>query len=335
MTFFNKKTDVIDIELTPYGRYLLSIGKLKPKFYDFSDDDVLYDVSADGASKESPNDAHNRIVTDTPKLKTLYLTKGVESDSLEDYGSAVAMNIDINTRRKTSQEVSYNQVAVQPMGRSSYETEILPSFQATALAGEFSGSVGYLSSSIVQLPIPQIDLDFTISATTETLTRENENTFEHISKVINGQFIRLSYTNPIIHLKEFGSFYEKENFDIEVFEVKNYKYKYQGPVVGANQMHERLNRKRFIKKQENIVNGMLVEQDVFYNENQYSPENVEYFFRIQVDNEIPTEEVCRAVDKLEINSQFLDDEIICPDQRNQQFDIYTSRVDPSDLEDCD
>ena len=34
MTFFNKKTDVIDIELTPYGRYLLSIGKLKPKYYD-------------------------------------------------------------------------------------------------------------------------------------------------------------------------------------------------------------------------------------------------------------------------------------------------------------
>ena len=44
MTFFNKKTDVIDIELTPYGRYLLSIGKLKPKFYDFTDDDILYDA---------------------------------------------------------------------------------------------------------------------------------------------------------------------------------------------------------------------------------------------------------------------------------------------------
>ena len=45
MTFFNKKTDVIDIELTPYGRYLLSIGKLKPVFYEFADDDVLYDVA--------------------------------------------------------------------------------------------------------------------------------------------------------------------------------------------------------------------------------------------------------------------------------------------------
>ena len=73
MTFFNKKTDVIDIELTPYGRYLLSIGKLKPKYYDFSDDDVLYDIAADGASSESSEDAHDRIVTNTPKLKTLYL----------------------------------------------------------------------------------------------------------------------------------------------------------------------------------------------------------------------------------------------------------------------
>lgn len=32
MAFFNKKTDVMDIELTPYGRYLLSIGRLKPAF---------------------------------------------------------------------------------------------------------------------------------------------------------------------------------------------------------------------------------------------------------------------------------------------------------------
>jgi hypothetical protein len=45
MTFFNNKTDVMNIDLTPYGRYLLSIGKLKPKFYDFVDDDILYDGS--------------------------------------------------------------------------------------------------------------------------------------------------------------------------------------------------------------------------------------------------------------------------------------------------
>jgi hypothetical protein len=30
MTFFNKKEDVLKIELTPHGRKLLSMGKMKP-----------------------------------------------------------------------------------------------------------------------------------------------------------------------------------------------------------------------------------------------------------------------------------------------------------------
>ena len=41
MTFFNKKEDVFHIELTPHGRYLMSIGKLKPHHYKFFDDDFL------------------------------------------------------------------------------------------------------------------------------------------------------------------------------------------------------------------------------------------------------------------------------------------------------
>ena len=43
MSFFNKKEDVIDLQLTQYGKYLLSQGKLKPVYYAFFDDDILYD----------------------------------------------------------------------------------------------------------------------------------------------------------------------------------------------------------------------------------------------------------------------------------------------------
>ena len=128
MTFFNKKTDVIDIELTPYGRYLLSIGKLKPKYYEFTDDDILYDISADGTSTEGNENAHNRIVTNTPKLKTLYLKKGVESDSQENFGLAVEMNKHIDEVRIMTQEVSYNQKDLMPLGRSSYSSQVLPNF---------------------------------------------------------------------------------------------------------------------------------------------------------------------------------------------------------------
>ncbi len=66
MTFFNKKTEVMQIEMTPYGRYLYSIGKFKPHSYEFVDDDVLYRQANSGETQES---AHSRILNDTPKLK--------------------------------------------------------------------------------------------------------------------------------------------------------------------------------------------------------------------------------------------------------------------------
>ena len=43
MTFFNKKQEVLDIELTPYGELLLSEGVFKPEYYAFFDDNILYD----------------------------------------------------------------------------------------------------------------------------------------------------------------------------------------------------------------------------------------------------------------------------------------------------
>ena len=41
MEFFNKKEDVLSVELTEYGEYLLAIGKLNPTYYAFFDDDII------------------------------------------------------------------------------------------------------------------------------------------------------------------------------------------------------------------------------------------------------------------------------------------------------
>ena len=65
MTFFNKKEDVIKIELTPHGRKMLSEGKLKPSYYTFLDDDILYDIARGGGS-ENNSQTKNRITAETP-----------------------------------------------------------------------------------------------------------------------------------------------------------------------------------------------------------------------------------------------------------------------------
>ena len=82
MSFFNKKEDVIDIELTQFGKYLLSKGKFKPVFYVFSDDEILYNNAYDQSSEkfnETGKETSKRIQRETQRLKVLYEHEGVET----------------------------------------------------------------------------------------------------------------------------------------------------------------------------------------------------------------------------------------------------------------
>lgn len=62
MTFFNRKEEVVQIELTRLGRQKLSMGQFRPAYYEFLDEDVLYDrknLSSD--SEENQNEIKKRI----------------------------------------------------------------------------------------------------------------------------------------------------------------------------------------------------------------------------------------------------------------------------------
>tara|TARA_R110002074_G_scaffold248446_2_gene420393 strand:- start:708 stop:2081 length:1374 start_codon:yes stop_codon:yes gene_type:complete len=74
--YFNKKEDVLDIELTPFGELLLSQGEFKPEYYAFYDDGILYDANYAGVS-ETQNEVKKRI-KETPRLKTQYQFRGGE-----------------------------------------------------------------------------------------------------------------------------------------------------------------------------------------------------------------------------------------------------------------
>ena len=92
--FINKKEQVFDIKLTSYGNYLLSIGKFKPVYYEFFDDNVLYDgryamytgsnapekSDAGVVLRENQNLVHKRIKEETQYLETLVLFEEVENN---------------------------------------------------------------------------------------------------------------------------------------------------------------------------------------------------------------------------------------------------------------
>ena len=60
MSFFNKKEEVMDIQLTRFGRKLLSAGLFRPVYYQFFDDDILYDSDRAGCS-ETNADSKNAL----------------------------------------------------------------------------------------------------------------------------------------------------------------------------------------------------------------------------------------------------------------------------------
>lgn len=70
MKFLDKKEQVLDIQLTPYGEYLLSQGRFKPEYYSFYDDNILYESQYSGDSEESQSDIEPRIQENTPQLET-------------------------------------------------------------------------------------------------------------------------------------------------------------------------------------------------------------------------------------------------------------------------
>jgi hypothetical protein len=58
--FINRQEEVLEIELTPYGKYLFSQGKFDPQYYSFYDDDILYD-GIFGGLIETQNDIATRV----------------------------------------------------------------------------------------------------------------------------------------------------------------------------------------------------------------------------------------------------------------------------------
>jgi hypothetical protein len=317
MTFFNKKTEVMQVEMTPYGRYLYSIGKFKPHSYEFIDDDILYKASGSTESQES---VHGRIMSETPKFKAI--------SSFQDEAPQVQSPPVISEKRIMQRKMDVRQPNLFSMGRSSYSSEALPSFQVSMLKGQVSGSQTTSGSALNgDTLIPQVEVDFDfVASLRDSLTVGTPNLDSNTSIVFDdGTYVEISYVEPMFHFKEFNSFYEKENFEIEVFRV-----------VGENQ--DILEPLKMNKQLKSIVNDLLVDDNSsLIDDRGEEREYVGFYFDFEFDDEIDPTVLCEAVSSIEVNSVFLDEQLPCQDlvSRTDRFDIYATRVGPDDLEDCD
>ena len=207
MTFFNKKEDVIKIELTPHGRKMLSQGKLKPSYYTFLDDDILYDISKGGGS-ENNSQTKDRILSETPYIKPQTNYKGIDSSKSDDDSKV--------------EQVRY---LLQRIGGNNPAEKRASGWNVTCLLNEITSSSSVLSSSVEQTqPIPQLEfnLEYTMSAgDASNLEISNGGLIfnRDLPTLIkdDGSFVNIEEEQVLLSVFERNGFFHKDSYEIEVY----------------------------------------------------------------------------------------------------------------------
>ena len=146
MSFFDRKEEVLEVQLTPYGRYLLSLGEFTPEFYSFFDDDILYDSEYVGHS-EAQNTTEERIKeTKRNHCQINYRTAELDASNVYVYD-------DRNLQNYFEKEYALS----SELGIADYYSDNAPAWDINVLKGEMFNSVAIHSSSGPNYVIPQIN----------------------------------------------------------------------------------------------------------------------------------------------------------------------------------
>jgi len=326
MPFFDKKEDVLDISLTPYGRHLLSKGKLMPKYYAFLDDDVVYD-SSHASFTEQNSEIKARIIDETPSLKSMATFNSVETEisDTETISMGVSQidalnysNVYTNSFRPAS---DLNTKFLQnTIGTSKHGTDKAPRWNVQMLRGEILTAVNHTSSlpnntgvsspSASVLHIPQIDceVEYNIQINQEgtdpSVAGSSLNLQPLDSRKIENSYLDIADQQIIIDLLENNGFIHDEAFDIQVFKYDNTNT-------------DKLIPLKFLNR--TIAKNYRVERDIFIEDKPEvliasDPNTVEYYFDLRVDEEIPEYDICLGISQLESRGVYVNDySIVCPD----------------------
>ena len=243
MEFFDQKQEVLDIQLTPYGRHLLSLGRLKPVYYAFFDDDIIYDASYGGLT-ETQNDIEDRILRQTPRSKQQVTFSGIETnykrqnqmtkhaESVASPGHELVYGSMVSTEYTNLQHPLQRDYAMgMPLGKTDLDNDDPPRFQLLMLSGEIESATETLEDQTIgsRLRIPQINIDLEYELTAHDMNHVGQRELEEkaarrgnhamFSPVFDdGTYLKIEGQHIMLMLEEFNVPFEEENFEIEVFE---------------------------------------------------------------------------------------------------------------------
>ncbi len=360
MKFFNLKEDVIDIELTSYGKYLLSKGKFKPHYYAFFDDNVLYD-SQYGGTSEAQKNSQNRIKNETPRLKTQSSYTSAETNLNRDLEPIRNQQINYELRQDLIPSINMTQRDADKfyslkyaIGTSDLNTNNAPAWNVKFLKGHISSSTDFLTGAFSSLSIPQLK---TSKIKYEAVVGQASPDAD-LGEVqyINGQdgsYIDIIERNGelILDIGEDNVFFGEGNFDIEVYSVE-----YETLSTGEQQPI--MTPLYFTKETKLVENNLLkdiTEDDVldefptrsYLNDTedlgqirdlQLDSTYVEYFLAIDVDKEIGDEILCELTqDKTAgiFGERFVDCEKTVKKDSFDTSRVFDTDVNEGDIIDCE
>lgn len=325
MEFLDQKEQVINIELTPYGKYLLSVGKFKPDSYAFFDEDIIYDYGFAGVDGELQNEIEDRIQEDTPRFAAQSRFRGAEvavfSAAPNMVESLMPGVLEDKTNPLTIQNnpTSLN-LFQNPLGTSAFNSKKMPSWNIEFLHSRIDSTQRTMTGSNNEIPtafVPQInctlkpkikrflepDLDLAGEATQQSQDSEIWD-----SEVVfpDGTFIEYEEDYIFIQVEEANTEFLKDNFDVEVFEVID--------VVGDTPA----------AKTKETLKPLYFAKDKLK-----TPEvgDVEYFLDIEIDDEISQGLYCSLVKSRDkVKNIFLDKIFTCPEAKDNGIsaDVYNT-----------
>jgi len=301
MKFMDKKEDVLDLQLTPWGEYLLSLGKLKPAYYSFHDNNVLYDSrKAPGLAATATKDIQKRIQDDTPQLRTQAVFKSSETYTTDYYllasdegadlegvkfdtgtfapGPEAASPAGVELTTRFGETVKYSTFSATPqkvpyycmsdvLGKTDNLTKNNASWKIYYLNGELTGSSNATTvSSQPTTNIPQLSssVEYTISLIDDPKFKSD---FELSVQFPDGKTLDIRPDYLLLSIEEDGSKYINDKFEIEVFEVEDlslgdYVSHNVGETSGtARSRTEERLRKIYFNKKVEVVEDNLLLED--------------------------------------------------------------------------
>ena len=312
MAFFDKKEEVIDLQLTQYGKYLLSIGEFTPEYYSFFDDGIIYDGKYAGLI-EDQNNIEKRI-EENISMKTQYVFRGVETrfnELVESVQGKIAGAYDkkrklerlkspyYQTQRLQQDPLEKNNSLKYSIATSGVTGKKLPRFSVYPHASaEFNTgkSMTYFTGSGNHLPIPQVackseyivrkvqnpefifeENDYHISNIKDQLLTSKELFFiDGMKVIVNGDGIMLEFVEDNVP-------FSSENFELEIFEVTP------------------SDRNNITPDDSDVLKENLLEPMVFNLDPELSEKYVGDYFMINLDGQIAEELMANRRSELDRN----------------------------------